>query len=138
VTVSEEGFVFHHVGVACADIASERGHFEALGYVPEGAPFEDRRQGIRGMFMAGQSPRVELLEPLGATTNGVLSPWLGQGVKLYHLAYVVPHLPDAIAALRARRGKLIVAPVAAVAFDGRNIAFLMLPNRLLIELISAE
>jgi len=33
---------------------------------------------------------------------------------------------------------LIVAPVPAVAFGGRKIAFLMLPNRLLIELIEAE
>jgi methylmalonyl-CoA/ethylmalonyl-CoA epimerase len=127
---------FHHVGVACTNIAAERPHFEALGYRPEGKPFEDRRQGVRGMFLGGQSPRVELLEPLDGSEGGVLAPWLAQGVKLYHLAYVVTRLDESIADLRAKRAKLLVAPVPAVAFDGRNIAFLMLANRLLIELVS--
>ena len=133
-----DGFAFHHVGVACTDIGAECAHFEALGYVSEGVPFEDPRQGIRGMFLGGQAPRVELVEPLDDRAGGVLAPWLAHGIKLYHLAYVVPQLPQAIAALRALRGKLVVAPVPAVAFGGRDIAFLMLPNRLLVELISRE
>ncbi|HEX6795837.1 MAG TPA: VOC family protein [Casimicrobiaceae bacterium] len=132
------GLAFHHVGVACTDIASETAHFATLGYVPEGESFEDRVQGIRGMFMAGQSPRVELLEPLRANAPGVLEPWLSQRIKLYHLAYVAPDLSDAIASLRSQRGKLVAPPVPAVAFGGRNIAFVMLPNRLLVELISSS
>jgi xylulokinase len=47
-------------------------------------------------------------------------------------------LADAIDALRAQRAKVAVAPVPAAAFGGREIAFLMLPNRLLIELIALE
>ena len=133
-----DGFTFHHVGVACADIAAEARHYEALGYIAEGVAFEDPRQGVRGIFMATQSPRIELLAPLDGAASGVLAPWLALGIKLYHLAYIVPRLAEAIAALRARRGKVVVAPVPAVAFGGRDIAFLMLPNRLLIELISSE
>ena len=129
---------FHHVGVACTDIRAEATQFAALGYVVEGATFEDRTQGIRGIFMAGQSPRVELLEPLIESAGGVLTPWLKHGVKLYHLAYLVSDLAGAIEAMRAQRAKLVVHPVPAVAFDGRAIAFLMLPTRLLIELISRE
>jgi len=131
------GLAFHHVGVACTDIAAEATHFATLGYVAEGEPFEDRVQGIRGMFMVGQSPRVELLEPLQANAAGVLTPWLAQRVKLYHLAYVAPDLSEAIASLRSQRAKVIVAPVPAVAFGGRNIAFLMLANQLLVEVISS-
>jgi methylmalonyl-CoA/ethylmalonyl-CoA epimerase len=129
---------FHHVGVACLDLASEAEAFAALGYVSEGDPFEDSTQGVRGLFMGGQAPRVELLEPLVGTGDRVLAPWLAHGIKLYHLAYVVPKLVPAIDALRTRHAKLVVPPVPAVAFGGREIAFLMLPNRLLIEYISAE
>ena len=132
------GLAFHHVGVACTDIAAEAAHFATLGYVAEGDSFEDAVQGIRGMFLAGQSPRVELLEPLRVDAPGVLTPWLAQRVKLYHLAYVAPDLSEAIAGLRSQRGKLVVSPVPAVAFGGRNIAFVMLANRLLVELISAD
>ncbi|HJU23310.1 MAG TPA: VOC family protein [Casimicrobiaceae bacterium] len=135
---------FHHVGVACRDIDAEATHFATLGYTTEGNAFEDRIQGVRGLFMVGQGPRMELLEPIddamrgGSSTNGVLAPWLSSGTKLYHLAYVAPDLRHAIGAMRGRRAKLVVQPVPAVAFDGREIAFVMLPNRLLVELISAR
>jgi methylmalonyl-CoA/ethylmalonyl-CoA epimerase len=138
VTPDENGFTFHHVGVACTNVATEASHFATLGYVAEGEAFEDPIQGVRGMFMAGQSPRVELLEPLVSASSGVLAPWLANGIKLYHLAYFVRQLGPAIDTMRTRRGKLVVAPVPAVAFGGRDIAFVMLPNRMLIELISSE
>jgi len=136
--IDVEGLAFHHVGVACKAIAAEEPFFAMLGYRREGEIFEDPAQGIRGRFLAGQSPRLELLEPLTPGAKGVLGPWLAQGVKLYHLAYLAPRLAPAIDALRGKRARLVVAPVPAVAFAGREIAFLMLPNRLLVELIAME
>ena len=127
---------FHHVGVACENIEQEAAHLATLGYVREGSVFEDPVQGVRGLFVGGQAPRLELLEPLG--TSGVLTPWLKAGVKLYHLAYEAGGLEPAIAEMRKQRAKLIVPPVPAVAFGGRRIAFVMLPTRLLVELISKE
>jgi methylmalonyl-CoA/ethylmalonyl-CoA epimerase len=132
------GLAFHHVGVACSDIDAEAQRLAPLGYIREGSEFRDPAQGVRGVFLAGQAPRLELLEALAGGTDGVLAPWLKQGVKLYHLAYETPSLADAIESLRRARAKLVVAPVAAVAFGGREIAFLMLPNRMLIELIAME
>jgi methylmalonyl-CoA/ethylmalonyl-CoA epimerase len=129
---------FHHVGVACADIRVEAARLAPLGYAPEGAEFVDPAQGVRGIFLAGQSPRLELLEPLAEARHGVLTPWLRQDVKLYHLAYLATDLRSAIDRLRSDGAKLIVAPVSAVAFDGCEIAFVMLPNRLLVELIASE
>ncbi len=93
---------------------------------------------MRGLFLAGQAPRLELLQPLDDGDGGVLAPWLKQDIKLYHLAYEVEGIAGAIDRLRTQRAKLVVPPVPAVAFDGREIAFLMLPNRLLIELIEQE
>ena len=125
---------FHHVGVACTDIEQEAARLAPLGYVREGLPFVDPVQGIRGQFVSGQSPRLELLEQFAPA--GVLQPWLDSETKLYHLAYETPDLDASLARLRSARAKLVVAPVAAVAFGGRQIAFVLLPNRLLVELIA--
>ena len=127
---------FHHVGLACTDIDQEAARLSVLGYRIEGAPFVDPVQGVRGMFVGGQSPRLELLEPLGSA--GVLTPWLEGGIKLYHLAYEAVDFDVSLASLREHRGRLVVPPTPAVAFDGRAIAFVMLPNRLLVELIQGR
>lgn len=129
---------FHHVGVACSDIETEAARLAILGYAREGSSFSDPRQGVRGLFLAGQAPRLELLEPLAHSEGGVLTPWLDKGIKLYHLAYETPSVPASVEALRQERGKLIVPPVPAVAFGGREIAFVMLRNQVLIELIARE
>jgi methylmalonyl-CoA/ethylmalonyl-CoA epimerase len=127
---------FHHVGVACTRIDAEAARLAPLGYIAEGAVFEDPVQGIRGVFLGGQSPRLELLEPLEGHEAGVLRPWLEGGIKLYHLAYETQRLAEGISNLRAAGAKVVVEPVPAVAFAGREIAFLMLRNRMLVELIA--
>ena len=128
---------FHHVGVASRSIESEMEALAPLGYVAEGAIFEDPIQGVRGVFVTAHSSRLELLEPLSAA-SGVLTPWLASGTKLYHLAYCVDGLDEGIARMRSQGAKLVVSPVPAVAFGGRRIAFLMLRNRLLVELVEEE
>ena len=124
---------FHHVGVACRDLDSEERRFAALGYAVERADFADPAQGVTGRFLVGGGPRMELLSSLDG--NGVLSPWMKTGVKLYHLAYEVPDLDEAVAFLRKEGAKVVVPQVPAVAFDARRITFLMLPNMLMAELI---
>lgn len=126
--------LFHHIGVACRELDDETRTLSALGYQREGPDFTDPVQGIAGRFLVGAGPRLELLAPLSET--GVLRPWLNAGVKLYHLAYEARDVTAAIADLRAQGARLIVPPTAAVAFSGRKIAFLMLPNLLLSEIIA--
>lgn len=127
---------FHHAGVACTDIHRETETLSVVGYRPEGAEFVDVVQGVRGIFLAGQQPRLELLQPI-SDAKGVLTPWLKTSTKIYHLAYEANALQDAIAGLRDEGAKLVVAPVPAVAFNGRPIAFVMLRNRLLVEIIQS-
>lgn len=130
------GLCFHHVGVACADLDRESRVLADLGYRPESEDVVDPIQGVRLRFLSGGGPRLELIVPEGA--GGVLTPWLSQGTKLYHLGYEADDLDAALTDLRAARGKAMVQPVPAVAFDGRRIAFVMLPNMLLIELIEVR
>ena len=125
---------FHHIGVACRDLDSETSRFAALGYEQEGTDFTDPIQGVSGRFLVGGGPRLELLVPL--STEGCLAPWLKTGAKLYHLAYMTPDFDGEILRLRGQGAKTVVQPVPAVAFGGRRITFLMLPNMMLVELIS--
>jgi hypothetical protein len=83
----------------------------------------------------GPGPRLELLVALPGST--VLEPWLRKGVKYYHEAFFVPDLGRGIDELCANGGKVVVEPVPAVAFDNREIAFVMLPNVTLVELVQA-
>lgn len=126
---------FHHVGVACRDLRVEMERLTPLGYRLEGSVFVDENQGVEGAFLEGGGPRLEILHPL--QEKGVLAPWLNTGTKLYHLAYSVgDHLQSEMAALRSQGAKLVVQPVAATAFGGAEICFLMMPNMLLVELIA--
>jgi catechol 2,3-dioxygenase-like lactoylglutathione lyase family enzyme len=126
---------FHHIGVACRDLDKDAQTYALLGYSPEGDDFVDERQGIRGRFIVGPGPRLELLVALPGST--VLEPWLRKGVKYYHEAFLVPELRDGLEELGTAGGKVVVEPVPAVAFDGREIAFVMLPNMTLVELVQA-
>jgi methylmalonyl-CoA/ethylmalonyl-CoA epimerase len=127
--------IFHHVGYACRDLEAELGPLAALGYAVVGERFEDPVQGVAGLFCEGGGPRLELLAPLPGSE--VLDPWLRGPARMYHLAYEVGDVGGASAAMTLDGGRIVRPPVPAVAFDGRPIAFLMLPNRLLVELIGS-
>ena len=126
-------YSFHHIGIACRDIRVEADNYALLGYSPEGAEFEDPKQGIQGRFYVGPGPRIELLCPLEGSK--VLDPWLQRDIKMYHLAYEVPSLDQAVADFTAKGSRQVSEAVPAVAFAGRRIVFLMLPNMALFELI---
>ncbi len=133
--------LFHHVGVTCNSEAfargTERQNLDLLGYCPEGEEWVDERLGMRGQFMVGGSgagaPRVELVAPYG--DQSPVKSWLIQGVKLYHLGFIATDLSVEIERLRAQRAKLMFPPTPAVAFGSRRVAFVMLPNFLLVEII---
>ena len=125
---------FHHLGIACSSLESEAEAYAALGYARDGDEFDDPGNGIRGAFLSGPGPRLELVvDRPGAR---VVEPWLRRGSAVYHHAFEVDDLARSIAELTAARAKLVVAPRPAVAFAGRCIAFVMLRNRMLVELIA--
>ena len=124
---------FHHVGYATANLERDRAFFEGLGYTQEGEDFSDPIQGVKGCFMTGPGPRVELLHNLDGSDT--LTPWLEAGIKMYHFAYLVDDLESALLWAKGRRGRVTVAPVPAVAFDGRRIAFVIFRDGHMLEFI---
>jgi methylmalonyl-CoA/ethylmalonyl-CoA epimerase len=125
--------LFHHVGWACVDIDQETAAFRLMGYEPEGPDFTDPLQGVTGRFLLGPGPRLELLAELPGST--VLQTWLSGGVQAYHLAFAVDSLEVEQQRLRGEGAVPLGASQPAVAFGGRRIVFLMLPNRALVELV---
>jgi methylmalonyl-CoA/ethylmalonyl-CoA epimerase len=124
---------FHHIGIACRAIEPEMKAFAALGYTLEGEQFSDPLQKIHGCFMTGMGPRIELLAPMDESSP--VTPWLKKGVKMYHYGYLVDSVESTMQEYVARRAMVVSPPKPSIAFGGRPIAFLMLPNLFLIELI---
>jgi len=130
--------VFHHLGVACADLDAEAGHWHSLGYREESARFMDPNLGVQGVFMtAGAGPRIELVAP-ATDFSHVLTPWLERGVKIYHAAYEVDSLQRSLQHLESKGARTVVKPIPAVAFGGRQIAFSLMRNLVLIEFIQRQ
>ncbi len=127
---------FHHIGIACTDLEKESRYHELLGYRMESGDFVDPAQGVRGRFLTGGGPRLELLSPLDGSST--LAPWLQAGTRMYHQAYTTRDIHGKLEELQSQRARLMVAPTPAVAFAGRPVCFLMLPTMSLIELIQEE
>ena len=132
----EPELLFHHIGIACRDIAKSQVFYTAMGY--EAAPVvDDPLQHVRVSFLEKDgSPRLELLEalddksPVARTLDAV-------GVTPYHICYEVQDIDAAIAMLRERRFLLVNGPVPACAMENRRVAFLFQKNTGLIELVES-
>lgn len=124
---------FHHIGVATRQIEKELPLYLLLGYKKEGGIFEDGLQGVRGIFLTAEGqPRLELLENLPGCHT--LDTPLRQNQKLYHAAYCVEDIEQAMNLLIRNRAKVISPLKKSVCF-GKRICFLMLPNMMLLELV---
>jgi methylmalonyl-CoA/ethylmalonyl-CoA epimerase len=129
-----DDLVFHHIGIACERIETEVPHYELLGYRAEGPIFEDSRQVIRGLFMKSGPIQIELIEPL--RPESPVHSYLGRGIQMYHQAFLSHNVREAVRALIDKGAVIVSHPKPAVAFGGRQVCFLLLPNRMLIELIA--
>ena len=126
---------FHHLGVASPDLTAEVDALSSLGYSAVGAPFTDPVLGVRGLFLRGCGPQLEVLEQLPGST--VLDGWLARGVRIYHEAFLAEPLEAELQKLQARGARLIGRPTPAVAFEGRRVCFVMLRGSILTELVEA-
>jgi len=128
--------IFHHIGIACESIEESIADYEQLGYFVVGKQFEDPNQGIRGVFMENAGVQIELLEPLDEKSP--LHSFLNRGVQMYHQGFFCDDILDTSLDM-VEKGAMIVSPAKpAVAFNGRSVCFLMMPNKMLIELIGTE
>lgn len=133
-----EELSFHHLGVAVRDIQKAIPVFrELFGYELTSGPFDDPIQKVSVCFLSrGNGDLViELVAPLGDD-----SPVMGKlktGGGAYHICYQVPDIRASIKHMVEKRALLISGPDPAVAFNHREIAWLMTEARVLVELVQA-
>ena len=131
-------FKTHHVGIAVSNLSTAIPVYEDLfDYKLISGPFDDPIQKVSVCFMSrGEGDTtIELVAPLGS--DSPIRQTLKKGGGTYHLCYEVPDIHAAIAHLSEQGSILISGPVPAVAFEMREIAWLMTEANLLVELVQA-
>jgi methylmalonyl-CoA/ethylmalonyl-CoA epimerase len=131
-------FTFHHVGVAVRDLHGAIQNFKDLfDYNLISGPFDDPIQNVSVCFLSrgDADTTLELVAPLGS--NSPVDRTLKKGGGTYHVCYQVPDIQLAIGHLRERGSFLLSGPVPAIAFEMREIAWLLTEVDLLVELIQA-
>lgn len=110
--------------------------FSLLGYRPISSTVKDPVLKVKVLFLEGNGPTIELVSPIDQSKH--LDIWLQQKCRTYHYAYQVNDIDTAVKSFVQSGCVIVQAPLPAVAFDGRAVCFLMLKNRVLIELIQNE
>jgi len=98
--------------------------------------FADPHQKVKVAFLTTRpgDAQVELIEPAG-DDSPVLRFLSEKGGGLHHACYEVAELEQELNDFRARGSLLVKRPKPAVAFQGRRIAWVMTPEKFLIELL---
>jgi methylmalonyl-CoA/ethylmalonyl-CoA epimerase len=133
-----EQFAFHHIGIAARNLEEAIPLYKNLfGYDLVSGPFDDPIQNVSVCFLSrgAGDMLVELVAPLGP--NSPIDLVLKKGGGTYHICYQVENIRAAIEHLREQGAFLTSGPVPAVAFDQREIAWLLTEPGLLVELVQA-
>ncbi|MFZ0211477.1 MAG: VOC family protein [Candidatus Acidiferrales bacterium] len=127
----------HHIGFVVASIPEvAKGFAASLSGTWDERIFADPLQRVRVTFLKGPGSAealVELIEPDGPDSP-ILS-FLKKGGGLHHLCYEVKSLENQLDFMRSIGGKIVRAPLPAVAFNGRRIAWVYTKYRLLLEFL---
>lgn len=115
--------VLHHIGIALPSIEKGQQLYSAMGFVNTTPIYHDPIQKVRVQFFStGSNVLIELVEP--AADDSPVSNFLNKrGAGFHHLCYLVSDIHQMCEYARAQGGIITCAPVPAVAFDGKLIAF---------------
>lgn len=129
----------HHIGYIVASVEESLPRFLAsTGAVQVSEVFEDPLQKASVVFLAPPDSSGVLLELVAPT--GLASPVAAaaaRGGGLHHLCYEVSDLDAHLTAMRSRKAVLIRPAKPAVAFGGRRIAWMITPEKMVLEFLEA-
>lgn len=129
----------HHIGILVGDIPkASKLYVERYGYRIASQIIHDPIQTAHVQFFTGDPSGmlIELIAPDGPGSK--LTNALKKGGGLNHLCYLSENIEQDSADLRAHGMFLLQSPVAAEAFPGRRIAWLMGRDGIPVELVEAE
>jgi len=116
---------FHHLGLAVKSIKNAVTNDVEI--------VSDEIQRVSVAFVRMNGINIELIEPLAENTPITSS--LKRDVRLVHMCFTVPDIREAIQRGRANGFHCIAKPVPAVAFGGKQIAWLFSKTYGLVELL---
>ena len=127
--------IIDHIGIVVSSIDDGIRQWEKVfGYHPVSEVIENTRQKVRVVFLGkADSTLIKLVEPCIA--DSPISAFARKGGGLHHLCFRCNDLNATIPLLRANGARLIVPPQPGEAFNGEDIAFILLRNNLSVELI---
>jgi len=135
------GFKLLHVGVAVPSLEPTTELLANLfGYKVVSGPFVDRIQKVAVNFLAASdndTAEIELIAPL-SEDSPIQSMLAKSGGGSYHLCFETSDMERALAHLRDHGCVILAAPVPAVAFQRRRIAWIYTPSRQLFEIVEAK
>lgn len=132
-----------HIGYAVSSISaytSENTIFEKHGNSWTDPVYDPIQQVKVSFLQFGSSPgnpSIELVEPVGDTSPASRFVKAGQ-TGLYHVCYEVSAVESAIESLRSDGWIPVSGPYPAVAFGGRQIAFMLNRSMDLVELLETH
>jgi methylmalonyl-CoA/ethylmalonyl-CoA epimerase len=111
---------FHHVGIACRDIAAELERIVMIHDVVETSPvvFDQGQQAELVLVTLADGTHLELIS--GKQVEGILK----KNITYYHLCFEVDDIRAEIDRLEKQHAKLLSPPTPAPLFDNREVAFL--------------
>ena len=114
----------HHVGVVVRKLEDGRRSYERLGFSDRSPVYRDSVQRVAVQFIRlGTDVQIELIEPQ-ADDSPVMRFLDKHGPGLHHLCYEVEDIEAACTHFREQGAIITCAPIPAVAFERRRIAFL--------------
>ena len=137
--------VLNHLGIVVHDVLEVARLLRLLGLTQLTKPEPDPIQKVSACFLAGgdeQGLHIELIEPTDETSP--VAAFLEKGGGLHHLCFEVDDIEEMTEVLSQGDFQEISPPVECVGYDrsfdlkgskATRISFLLLPNRLLIELL---
>ncbi|HEX9198482.1 MAG TPA: VOC family protein [Acidobacteriaceae bacterium] len=135
------GFRLMHVGVAVPALDPATESLSALfGYKVVSGPFDDPIQKVKVNFLAKSDKdvaEIELIAPLSEDSPVQSMLKKGSG-GAYHLCFETNDIDGALTHAKNNGCIVVSAPVPAVAFQGRRIAWIYTRSRQLFELVEAK
>jgi methylmalonyl-CoA/ethylmalonyl-CoA epimerase len=111
---------FHHVGIACRDLAEEIRNISAIHEIVHQTPVvTDKGQNAELVLLTlSDGTHLELIS--GKQVEGILK----KNITYYHLCFEVEDIRAEIDRLEKQDAKLLSPPTPAPLFDNREVAFL--------------
>lgn len=127
---------FHHIGVFVADLSVGCEYLRSIFPIHSvSEPFNDANIGVKVQFLTDSSGiSYEVVAPYGEK-NPVNNLVRQKKNILNHVAYTVVDLDSKILELKKLGCLPICKPIAAVAFDGRRVVFILTRLGFIFELI---